>query len=213
MPLVSTRSSASRTRTPAITRSGAISASGTSTKARSNRCGCGKIRSAIGEDEIVIGEKVDVDRARSPAAFAGTVAPERAFALLGARQQFMRRERGGNANHGVDEWRLVGDAPGRRPVIGRARVRRTAVAIAEHDNGPIESRTHIADIAAKRDECLGHGHGRERCRARVTMTPTSSKVAAIGACGLRTVTRMPRTCGKRSSTASATAPAAASTRR
>ncbi len=29
------------------------------------------------------------------------------------------------------------------------------------------------------------------------MTPTSSKVAAIGACGLCTVTRTPRTCGKR----------------
>ena len=32
------------------------------------------------EDEIVIGEEVDVDRARSPAAFVGAVAAERAFA-------------------------------------------------------------------------------------------------------------------------------------
>ena len=38
-------SSASRTRMPPIIRSGAISASGTSTKARSNRRGCGSVRS------------------------------------------------------------------------------------------------------------------------------------------------------------------------
>ena len=44
-------------------------------------------------------------------------------------------------------------------------------------------------------------------------TPTSSKVAAIGACGLCTVTRTPRTCAKRCSSACATAPAAASTNR
>ena len=36
----------------------------------------------IVEDEVVIGEKVDVDRARSPTAFAGTVTAERPFALL-----------------------------------------------------------------------------------------------------------------------------------
>ena len=45
MPLASIRSSASRTRMPAIMRSGAISASGTSTKARSNRRGCGSVSS------------------------------------------------------------------------------------------------------------------------------------------------------------------------
>ena len=44
MPLVSSSASASCTRRPAITRSGAISASGTSTKARSNSRGCGSTR-------------------------------------------------------------------------------------------------------------------------------------------------------------------------
>ena len=45
MPAVSRRASASRTRMPPIVRSGAISASGTSTNARSSRRGCGRVSS------------------------------------------------------------------------------------------------------------------------------------------------------------------------
>src|SRR6266436_1057082 len=44
MPPGSTRANAFATVMPLILRSGAISASGASTKARSNRCGCGKVR-------------------------------------------------------------------------------------------------------------------------------------------------------------------------
>ena len=45
MPAVSSRARASRTRVPPMMRSGAISASGTSTKARSNIRGCGSVSS------------------------------------------------------------------------------------------------------------------------------------------------------------------------
>ena len=44
-PLASTCASASRTRRPAISRSGAISASGANTNARPKSCGCGSVRS------------------------------------------------------------------------------------------------------------------------------------------------------------------------
>src|SRR5262249_53670014 len=47
IPSVERPVSASATRRPAMTRSGAISASGTSTKARSNRRGCGSVSSGL----------------------------------------------------------------------------------------------------------------------------------------------------------------------
>ena len=59
---------------------------------------------------------------------------------------------------------------------------------------------------AKRDQGAGH----QDCRVRVRTTPTSSKIAAIGACGLWTVTLMALMRGNAPSTASATAPAARS---
>ena len=82
-------------------------------------------------------------------------------------------------------------------------------AVAEQRDRPIERRPHVADIAAERQQCFSHDPG----GVRAMVTPTSAKVAAIGACGLCTVTRTAETWEKRSSTASATAPAAASTSR
>ena len=58
---------ASPTRLPPIIRSGAISASGTSTKARLKSSGWGK-RQPIGRQrDVVIVDDVDVDHARAPA--------------------------------------------------------------------------------------------------------------------------------------------------
>ena len=50
----------------------------------------------------------------------------------------------------------------------------------------------------------------ELLRARTSVTPTSLKVAAIGACGLWIVTSIWRTRGNAARIASATLPAAAS---
>ena len=47
---------------------------------------------AIDQHQIVIGEEVDVDGPRPPAALARAVAPERALAFLRARQQTVRRQ-------------------------------------------------------------------------------------------------------------------------
>ena len=50
IPSVESAASASRTLRPAMRRSGAISASGTSTKARSNRRGCGSVSSGLSSE-------------------------------------------------------------------------------------------------------------------------------------------------------------------
>jgi hypothetical protein len=45
---------------------------------------------------------------------------------------------------------------------------------------PRKRRADVADIASERNQNLGHTY----FRVRVSTTPTSSKIAAIGACGL-----------------------------
>ena len=60
---------------------------GTSTKARSNSRGCGSVKSGRVEREIVVGENVDVERARSPAALLRAIAAECPLDGLRARQQ------------------------------------------------------------------------------------------------------------------------------
>src|SRR6185437_2389047 len=172
----------------------------------------------IVQRHVIVGQQIEIDRAGSPMALVRAVAAERAFAGLHARQQRMRGKRSGDRNQGVDEGRLVGHTPGRGAVIGRARRELYRAVVAEERNGAIEGGAHVAHIAAERDEGFGHGARRRQRRSRAArvlsiVTPTSSKVAAIGACGLCTVTATAWTWAKRASTASATAPAAASTSR
>ena len=66
---------------------------------------------------------------------------------------------------------------------------RTVVAVAERGDGAIERRAHVADIAAERKQRFSHCVSHCLARPRTMVTPTSAKVAAIGACGLCTVTR------------------------
>ena len=75
-PRSTAAASAAATLRPAIRRSGAISASGTSTKARSNSRGCGSVSSGLSMDDVVIGDQVEVEGARTPARFLGAVAAE-----------------------------------------------------------------------------------------------------------------------------------------
>ena len=152
MPLASNRSSASRTRMPPIVRSGAISASGAKTKARSNRRGCGSVRSGSLKDKVAVSKDVEVEHARSPAALGFAVAAQRAFNRECARQQIARRQRSGDGNDGVDEGRLIGDAPRRRAIIRRARQQPHRGAVAQHGDCSIECLPHVADIAAERDQ-------------------------------------------------------------
>src|SRR5262249_38405328 len=123
-------------------------------------------------------------------------------------------ERGRYNDHGINERRLVGEAPGRSAVIGRARYQPHRSLVAQHHDRAFERGAHVTDIAAEREQSLGRRPSHDlQVRVRSIVTPTSSNVAATGAWGLCTVMRTPRTCGQRASTASATAPAAASTRR
>ena len=106
-----------------------------------------------------------------------------------SRQKAMRRQRCRDGDDGVDEGRLIGHAPGRRPVIRGTGHEPHGTIPAQSGDGPIEGRAHVADIAAQRDKGFGHEcYARQSYarRLRVMITPTSSKVAAMGACGLRT---------------------------
>src|SRR6202522_1433862 len=152
---------------------------------------------AIDQHQIIVAEDVEVDRPRSPPPFARPVAPEFPLELRGKREQIVRCKRRCHRDDRIDEWRLLGDAPWRRPGIGRADGYSHRLVFGQQRYGLIERRPDVAHIAAQRDESLGHGFGYcpRPWRVRVTITPTSSKAAAIGACGLRTVTRTPRTCG------------------
>ena len=69
---------------------------------------------------------------------AAAIAPERALALLGAREQHVRREHRRDGNDGIDERRLLDDAPGRRAVVGRARGQAYVGAVAQKNDGPLE---------------------------------------------------------------------------
>ena len=62
------------------------------------------------------------------------------------------------------------------------------LAVAQQRDGAVENGTAVADIAAEREQAsvMASGLG----GARTSVTPTSLKVAAIGACGLWMVTRI-----------------------
>src|SRR5262249_39086458 len=125
----------------------------------------------------------------------------------------------------VDERRLILHAPRRRAVVGGARQQPHDVSVAKRRHGLVERRSRIAHVAAERDQGVRHALAHDLFRKpaptfrshaprlRKMATPTSLKMAAIGACGLCTVTRTEMTLGNDASTSSAMAPAAASTRR
>ena len=100
-------------------------------------------------------------------------------------EQRARRQRGLDRDAEIDERRLVVDAPGRRAVVGRARGQPHVVAVAEQrrrrGRGCRGCRRHCRRARAAPQPWFS------RLRARC-VTPTSSKVAAIGACGLWMVT-------------------------
>ena len=157
MPVRSIWASASAMRIPAMRRSGAISASGISTKARSSARGCGRVSSACVERHAVIGDQVDIERARTPALLARAVAPElasrpsgRGPAAPAAKASVVGDDRA------IDERRLVGDAPGRRAVVGRARDELDGRSVAQRRDGAVERFAHIPDIAAERDQRFSH---------------------------------------------------------
>ena len=120
IPSRETRLAASSTRRPAIRRAGAISASGTSTKPRSNSRGCGKRQIWPVDGDIVIGDQVEVERARTPPRLLRAIAAEHALDVVQNGEQVMRRDRGVDRDAGVDEGRLLLLAPGRSDVVGRA---------------------------------------------------------------------------------------------
>src|SRR5579872_68491 len=118
----------------------------------------------------------------------------------------MRVERRIDFDAGIDERRLRNVAPGRGGIVGRARQQRCLRHAADIGDRLPERGADVADIAAECDQGMRH----QTFRLRIRTTPTSSKIAAIGACGLWTVTFTALTFGNAASTASATAPAARS---
>ena len=113
-------------------------------------------------------------------------------------QKRARRQRGLDAQAEIDERRLVDDAPGRRAVVGRARDQLDRLAVAEAGAPPRRAIARASPTLPPRPiRALRHLRG-QLARRRVSATPTSSKIAAIGACGLWTVTRTSSMRGKRS---------------
>src|SRR5262249_14718569 len=163
---------------------------------------------------LSMGKNFDVHRAAPPAPSLRPIAAQRPFDALHAHKQCVRIERGCHDDRRIDERRLVRNAPRWRAIIRRARDKAHGAIGAQYGNSALEGGADVAEIAAQREQRLGRRLIHDLClRARSMVTPTSSNVAATGACGLCTVTRTLRTCGQRASTASATAPAAASTNR
>ena len=214
MPVRSTLASASLMRTPGDHAGPARSRRAAAARRRARTAaGCGRVSSGVSSVDVVIGEQVDVERARAPALLAA-----RGRGRTAARPPGRGRAAPCGASSvatddgAIDERRLVGDAPG-RGLGSRRSGRRAAPPLPSHSarDGAVERRR------ARRRHCRrarsAPQPSQRPWRVRRIDTPTSSKVAAIGACGLWMVTRTAVTCGNRSSTASATAPAAASTSR
>src|SRR5262249_39405621 len=101
--------------------------------------------------------EVDVDLARAPPAFLGTLAPERPLHRLCASQKCTRGKARLNGDARVDEGRLVLYAPRQGAIIRRAGEQAHFLAVAERSHRPIDRVTQVAEIAAKRDECFSHG--------------------------------------------------------
>ena len=147
------------------------------------------------EPHVVIGEEVDVERARTPAPLVGAVAAERALDREAARQQLARRERGRNGETEIDEWRLVLHAPGRRAVVGRAGEQAHVPCRRRTSRPPGRaSRAHRRRCRRARSapqpwNLCAHDSPESRSprvrghapRVRWMVMPTSLKIAAIGA--------------------------------
>ena len=106
---------------------------------------------------IVIGDDVDIGRARPVSLFMRAIPPELQFDLLGAFEKLARRERRFHRNGEVDEMRLVLEAPWRRPIVGRARGQPHVLAVAEQGDGTVENGPAVSDISAEGQQRFNHG--------------------------------------------------------
>ena len=118
MPARSRPASRSAIGTPSTTKSGAISASGTSTKARSPIRGCGSVRRSSAID-CAARDRARRDRScavpsapAAPASSSRSVVEAEIEKRMGGQRRLDRRA-------GIEEEGLVGDAPGRRAVEPR----------------------------------------------------------------------------------------------
>ena len=69
------------------------------------------------QNEVVIGDEIDIDRPRPPAALLAALASERVLDRLRACEQRVRREAGFDRNAEIDERRLVFDPPRRGAIV------------------------------------------------------------------------------------------------
>src|SRR5262245_58365291 len=111
----------------------------------------------LAQNEIVIGDEVDIDRTRAPAAFLAALASERALDRLRPSQKRARREAGFDRDAEIDERRLVFDPPRWRAVVRGAGEKAYVFAVAKRRDRAIERLAHVSNIAAERDERFSHG--------------------------------------------------------
>src|SRR5262249_20817424 len=106
---------------------------------------------------------IDIENARPPAPFLGTVATKHRLDGERAVEQGAWRQGGFDDDRDIDERRLVGHAPGRRAVVRGAGNEFHLAAIAQCRNGASERRSHIPHIATEPEECLRHSASTLAC--------------------------------------------------
>ena len=135
------------------------------------------------DPDIVIGDQVEVEGARTPARLTGAVAAELLFDLVQREQQRVRIEAGFDLDAGVGEGRLVFLAPGRGGVIRRPRQQGGLRHAANIGDGLVECRADVADIAAERDQHVSHVRAIAACASAPRRHPRRSRRSAHAACG------------------------------
>ena len=108
------------------------------------------------EDDIVIGDQIEIQRARAPAGFRAAIAAELFLDLVQRVQQRVRVEAGLDFDAGVDEAVLIFVAPGRGGVVGGARDEHGLRHAADVGDGLAEGLADVSDVAAERDQHAGH---------------------------------------------------------
>lgn len=105
---------------------------------------------------IIIGEKVDVDGARSPSVFSRPVAAKLLFDLQRAFKQSARRKPGCDQEARIDEGGLVCNSPGWRLVVRRTAEECDLTPIAKQRDGAVECVATITLVAAECNQHLTH---------------------------------------------------------
>ncbi len=190
MPVVRQRAAAARSTRPTpghVAASGAMSASGASTKPRSAMPGCGTVSSAVVDALVAEHQQVQIQRARPPA-LARARGPARPRCARSAASSCRGGQLRQQAGDGIDEITLLHGPEGPRAVQARARDQPACRAAAPAPRTRREPAARITQVAAEAD--VGrHPDCHSRTRGSAAPAPATRPVAlAATAATLATAT-------------------------